>query len=95
MNENQSLAERVGQKADRKIKAKGSSGGPFLGLGVMGIVGYSVAIPTLLGAGVGSWLDAHHPGAHNWTLPLLVAGLCIGCFNAWKWVSQENGEIGQ
>jgi ATP synthase protein I len=46
-------------------------------------------VPTLLGAGLGLWLDGHHPGGRSWTLALLVAGLAIGCLNAWHWVSKE------
>jgi ATP synthase protein I len=34
-------------------------------------------------------LDKHHSGKHAWTLALLVAGLTIGCLNAWHWVAKE------
>ena len=60
------------------------------GLGMMGLIGWSVAIPTLLGAALGMWLDRHYPGKHAWTLALLVAGLSIGCLNAWHWVAKED-----
>ena len=30
---------------------------------MMGLIGWSVAVPTLLGAALGIWLDKHHPGA--------------------------------
>jgi ATP synthase protein I len=62
---------------------------------MMGLIGWSVVIPTLLGAGLGIWLDKHHPGEHSWTLALLVAGLAIGCFNAWHWVAKEEQEMGE
>ncbi len=85
------LAERVGAKAARKLKARrDSTSGVWLGLGMMGIIGWSVAIPTLLGAALGLWLDKHHPGRQSWTLALLVAGLAIGCLNAWLWVAKED-----
>jgi len=61
----------------------------WFGLGMMGLVGWSVVVPTLLGAALGLWLDKHHPGKHAWTLALLVAGLIVGCFNAWHWVAKE------
>ena len=47
-------------------------------------------IPTLLGAALGLWLDSHYPGKHSWTLALLVAGMVLGCLNAWNWVSKED-----
>jgi ATP synthase protein I len=57
---------------------------------MMGLIGWSVVVPTLLGAALGIWLDKHHPGGRSWTLALLVAGLTIGCLNAWFWVSKED-----
>jgi ATP synthase protein I len=60
---------------------------------MMGLVGWSVVVPTLLGAALGIWLDRHHAGKHAWTLALLAAGLAIGCFNAWHWVAKESREI--
>jgi ATP synthase protein I len=44
----------------------------------------------LLGAALGLWLDKHHAGRHGWTLALLVAGLTVGCWNAWRWVAKED-----
>ena len=49
-----------------------------------------VVVPTLLGAALGLWLDKHYPGKQSWTLALLVAGLTLGCFNAWHWVAKED-----
>lgn len=86
-----SLGQQVGEKASRKLKARrNTTPGVWFGLGMMGIIGWSVAIPTLLGAALGLWLDRHYPGGRSWTLALLVAGLTIGCLNAWHWVSREN-----
>ncbi|WP_372662156.1 AtpZ/AtpI family protein [Hydrogenophaga sp.] len=85
------LAEQVNAKARRKLNARRhASQGLWFGLGMMGLVGWSVVVPTLLGAALGMWLDAHQPGRHPWTLALLVAGLVLGCFNAWHWVSKED-----
>jgi ATP synthase protein I len=86
-----SLAGQVGAKATRKLKARrNSTQGVWFGLGMMGLIGWSVAIPTLLGAALGIWLDRRFPGGRSWTLALLVAGLMIGCLNAWFWVSKED-----
>ena len=83
------FSQEVGAKAIRKIKARNSKQGVWFGLGMMGLIGWSVVVPTLLGAALGIWLDKHHPGTHPWTLALLVAGLSIGCLNAWYWVAKE------
>lgn len=85
------LSDRVGAKATRKLKARRSgTPGVWFGLGMMGLIGWSVAVPTLLGAALGLWLDQRYPGGRSWTLALLAAGLAIGCLNAWHWVARED-----
>lgn len=85
-----SLARQVGAKAARKSRARRDKNvGVWFGLGMMGLIGWSVAVPTLLGAALGVWLDRRDPGDRSWTLALLVAGLALGCFNAWRWVVKE------
>jgi len=86
-----SLSQEVGAKAARKLRAQRHvTRTVWFGLGMMGLIGWSVAIPTLLGAAFGIWLDNRHPGSHSWTLMLLVIGLVIGCLNAWHWVDKED-----
>lgn len=88
------LSRQIGAKAARKLKARrNSTPGVWYGLGMMGLIGWSVAIPTLLGAALGIWLDQRYPGGRSLTLALLVAGLAIGCWNAWHWVSKEDKAI--
>ncbi|MEO6354262.1 MAG: AtpZ/AtpI family protein [Burkholderiaceae bacterium] len=84
------FAGQVGAKAARKIKARRNVAGVWFGLGMMGLIGWSVVVPTLLGAALGIWLDGRYPGGRSWTLALLVAGLVLGCFNAWHWVEKED-----
>jgi ATP synthase protein I len=84
----------VNAKVDRKLRAqRNGTQGAWSGLGVFGLIGWSVATPTFLGAMLGVWLDRHRAGAHSWTLTLLIAGLSIGCASAWHWVSVENRAI--
>ena len=85
------FAKQVGAKAARKLKAqRNATPGVWFGLGLMGVVGWSVVVPTLLGAALGLWLDRRYPGGRTWTLALLMAGLTLGCLNAWHWVSKED-----
>ena len=92
--EKPTFGQEVGTKAARKLKGRrNSTPGVWFGLGMMGLIGWSVVVPTLLGAALGIWLDKQHAGPHSWTLALLVAGLAIGCFNAWHWVAKEDKGI--
>jgi ATP synthase protein I len=85
---------QVTAKAARKLRAqRAGSETIWFGLGMLGLVGWSVAVPTLLGIMLGAWLDRSHPGPHSWMLMLLFAGLFIGCANAWHWISREHHAI--
>lgn len=90
------FSRQVGDMAARKLKAQRHvSKTVWSGLGMMGLVGWSVAMPTLLGAALGLWLDKHYAGEHSWTLALMAVGLGLGCFNAWRWIVKEDREIHQ
>ena len=69
------IAGQIGAKASRKILARKSSQGVGFGVGMVGLIGWSVVVPTLLGAALAVWLDNHYPAKHGWTLALLVACL--------------------
>ena len=89
------MAGQVGAKAARKLQAqRNPTPGVWFGLGLMGVIGWSVVVPTLVGAALGLWLDRHYPGGHSWTLALMAAGLVLGCFNAWVWVTKEDAAMG-
>jgi ATP synthase protein I len=90
------FSRQVGAKAARKLGAqRGGQKGIWSGLGLSGLIGWSVAVPTVCGAMLGIWWDRRHPGAHSWTLMLLAAGLFVGCANAWHWISQEEKSMGR
>jgi ATP synthase protein I len=94
VSEDSEFSREVAAKVARKLRAqRNSNQGVWFGLGMMGLVGWSVAIPALAGTALGIWLDSHHPGNHSWTLALLIVGLALGCFNAWHWVDKENKEM--
>ena len=89
-NDQAAFLQKVELKAARKLRAQSrGDGGVWFGLGMSGVIGWSVALPTLLGAMLGIWLDRRHPGRYSWTLTLLLAGLAIGGFNAWHWLTKE------
>jgi ATP synthase protein I len=93
-SEETAFSRQVGAQAARMLKARRS--GPrsvWFGLGMSGLVGWSVTIPTLIGAAIGMWVDKHYPSTYSWTLMLLCSGLVVGCLNAWQWVDSEYKEM--
>lgn len=87
------LARAVGEKERRKALARRRPDRTLLfGMGMFGLVGWSVALPTLAGLALGIWLDRRVPVPFSWTLTLLIAGVIVGCLNAWYWVSRESRE---
>ena len=81
----------IAAQSARKLGAqRAGTQGTWFGFGAFGVIGWSVTVPTLLGAFLGSWWDRHHAGTHSWTLALLVAGLVLGCANAWIWIAQQD-----
>ncbi len=84
------LGEEVGEKEARKLRARRARDRTiWFGLGMFGLIGWSVAIPTVLGVALGIWLDLNWPGRFSWTLAMLLAGAALGAMNAWYWVSEE------
>ncbi|MEM7759186.1 MAG: AtpZ/AtpI family protein [Cyanobacteria bacterium P01_A01_bin.40] len=81
---------QIASKSDRKLKAKKEKNNIWLGFGTFGMVGWSVAIPTLLGIGLGVWIDTHIESKYSWTLMLLFVGVVLGCLNAWYWIMKES-----
>ncbi len=85
------VRDLIGRKEIRRLRAKNERHrGVWFGLGMFGLVGWSVTIPTLLGAAIGMWIDARWDGRQSWTLMLLFGGLVMGCLNAWRWLRDES-----
>lgn len=83
--------ERIRRDAERMARARRRPlFSPLAGLGVFGVIGWSVAIPTVGGALLGTWLDRVAPQKFAWTLALILGGLVVGVIVAWDWVAREN-----
>lgn len=85
--------QQIREKSSRKQRARREGeGGVLRWMGMFGLVGWSVTIPTLIGIAVGAWVDRRWPSSYSWTLMLLFVGLVVGCWNAWFWVREESRE---
>jgi ATP synthase protein I len=63
-------------------------GGPSVTrrLAQIGVLGWIIVVPLLIGVFVGRWLDQRFNSGLFWTAPLLMLGLALGCWSAWKWI---------
>jgi ATP synthase protein I len=63
-------------------------GAPTLGgqLARVGVLGWIIVLPPLLGIWLGRYLDRIAGSGIFWSGALLAAGIAIGCWSAWKWM---------
>ncbi len=88
------FTRQIATKETRKLRARQEKKTSlWLGLRLLGLVGWSIVVPTLLGLALGAWIDGRFPSRFSWTIMLLMAGLLLGCLNAWMWVDQEQSAI--
>ncbi len=55
-------------------------------LAQIGVLGWIIVVPMLIGVFAGRWLDQRFESGLFWTGPLLMLGLALGCWSAWKWM---------
>lgn len=55
-------------------------------LAQVGVLGWTIVVPGLIGIFLGRWLDRQFNSGIFWTGPLLMVGLALGCWSAWKWM---------
>lgn len=89
--EDRDLPGTVGRKAGRRLRARRTRDrSVWFGIGMFGVVGWTVAITTLIGVAMGIWIDRAWPSSYSWTLTMLFIGLIVGCMNAWYWINRES-----
>ena len=92
-NENR-FSRQIAEKEKRKLNAlRNKNPSVWMGLGMFGMVGWSITVPTILGVVLGIWLDKTYIQSFSWTLSLMMLGLAAGAFIGWLWVSKEEKEI--
>lgn len=91
-NLKEKFREEIKKKEDRKQKGEIEKKNRALwyGIGMFGLVGWAVVIPTLLFLAIGIYLDTKIQDKISWTLIFLFIGIVTGCLNAWYWVKRES-----
>lgn len=83
-------SDEIGRAAERKKTARDNPGpSPLRGIGTFGMIGWSIAVPTVAGAFLGLWLDRVRTDDFSWTIALILGGVAIGALIAWAWIDRE------
>lgn len=87
------LVEQVRLRSARNARWL-HEGAPALArhLGQIGVLGWLIVVPTLLGLFAGRWIDRRLGTGLTFAAALLVLGLVLGSWSAWKWVHAEMRE---
>ncbi|MGH1347647.1 MAG: AtpZ/AtpI family protein [Nannocystales bacterium] len=76
----------VSEKARRMQLARSRPRGVWASVGMIGAVGWMLALPTVAGAFGGHLLDMRSGGGVTYALAGLLLGLCAGVYAVWKFV---------
>ena len=87
-DEQDALVKGVRLSRERRQRWLGQGGDPSVArrLAQIGVLGWIIVIPMLIGLFVGHLLDQKFNSGAFWTAPLLMLGVVLGCRSAWKWM---------
>lgn len=58
-------------------------------IGQIGVLGWIIVVPTLIGLFIGRWLDHKFGSGIFWSAPLLLVGVVVGCWSGWRWMQKQ------
>ena len=89
MTDKDKASEAIRRRTQRMQKTRDEPQySPLDGLGVFGVIGWSVAIPTVGGAFLGMWLNRVAPQSFSWPIALILGGVVVGGLVAWSWIDK-------
>jgi len=83
------LGRISGRRKLRELHEREGERSFWSGVAMLGLVGWMVVIPTLIGIYIGRWLDERLGWGLFWTLTLMMLGLAAGCYNAWRAIHER------
>jgi ATP synthase protein I len=88
-NRSDQFRKTVKSKITRHHKGKSNRNRLLFGMGMFGLVGWTIAIYTIGGVILGTWMDSRWESGYSWTLTMIILGLFGGITNAWIWIKRE------
>ncbi len=90
-NEPNDILAQAARRAARRAEEGRDNPEPSFGarLGQIGVLGWTIVVPTLLGLVLGCWLDKRLGTGIFFSAPLLMLGAAAGLWFAWKWMHRD------
>jgi len=84
------MAEAARKEEDRRTRWR-REGEPSVMrfVGQIGVLGWIIVVPTLVGLFVGRWLDRTFGTGIFWSAALLVLGVTLGFWSGWRWMQRQ------
>jgi ATP synthase protein I len=84
------LAAAVRRRRERHEKWRSEGEPTFLQfVGRIGVLGWIIVAPILIGLFVGRWLDHQFGSGIFFSAPLLTIGAALGFWAAWRWMQRQ------
>ena len=58
-------------------------------LAQVGVLGWMMVVPTLVGVLIGNWLDRRLGTRVFWSASLLFVGAALGGWSVWRWMARS------
>jgi ATP synthase protein I len=82
--EEEEFAEKIKEHSNllRRFRGKGIL---WHSIATFGVIGWMIALPTVMGAYFGRYLDSRASDAGiSWTITFILLGLAIGIYSVWR-----------
>ncbi|MNZ31307.1 putative F0F1-ATPase subunit [compost metagenome] len=94
MKPDEKTDQRMDEAARRAVQREAQSRDdpePSLGrrLGQIGVLGWAIVVPLLLGLFIGRWLDRLFGSGVLFAAALLFLGAAFGLWSAWRWMHKQ------
>jgi ATP synthase protein I len=84
------MAEAARKEEDRRVRWRTEGEQSVMRfVGQIGVLGWIIVAPTLLGLFAGRWLDRSFGTGIFWSAALLVLGVTVGFWSAWRWMQRQ------
>ena len=83
----QEAADRAAKRAEGARKERGPSFAALLGQ--IGVLGWAIVTPTLVGLLIGHFIDRAFGTGIFFSAPLVMLGAAAGLWTAWRWMHRQ------